>query len=198
MLYTRSLLLLISFGLSACAIVSRHSGSGYSPNSRIEDEDSVYDYSSTRELTPEERESLEERMLLSRLEKTLLTNEERAQYQRYKNALDTDRERIEFLSLDGFAARERYLQSRGTSSSPSRFNRDIASLIEQSDIALGMSPQAVRESWGDPMAVEVSGRPGAGNERWLYKEFVVTQEGYQQEQRLLYFENGKLVGWEKY
>lgn len=191
-------LLVLSIGLSACTTISRHSGSGYS-GSRFEDEDKIsLDSESTRALSPAEREALEDKMMVSRLEGGLRTSEEKSQYNSYKSSLESDRERIEFLSLDGARARERYLQSKGYSSSPARHGRDIASLIEQNDIAVGMPKEAVRESWGDPESVEVAGRRDSGNERWKYTEYVTTPEGYQQEQRLLYFENGRLVGWEKY
>ncbi len=191
-------LVLISIGLSACAIVSRHSSTDYADSRFDEESRTVLDSEKARNLSPQEREALEDRLTLNRLEKMIRTSEERTQYNNYKSSLENDRERIEFLALDGTRARERYLQNKGYSSSPTRHRRDISSLIEQNDIAVGMAREAVRESWGDPESVEVAGRRDSGNERWRYTEYVTTPEGYQQEQRLLYFEQGRLVGWEKY
>ena len=105
------ILVLFSIGLSACTTISRHSGSGYT-GSRLDDEERIsYDSESSRELSPQEREALEEKMLVSRLEKSIRTTEEKSQYNNYKSSLENDRERIDFLSLDGARARERYLQS---------------------------------------------------------------------------------------
>lgn len=191
-----SLIFIIIGSLTACSLMQRRNTSNFADSGS--EEEAIVDSEQVRTLSPEEREKFEDQMLLTRLERNLHTNEERQQYNRYKVTLENDRERIEFLSLDGANARERYLQSKGYTSSPSRYNRDIASLIEQNDIALGMAKQAVRESWGDPAVVEYAGRPGAGNERWSYKEYIPTSEGYQEEQRVLYFENGVLVGWEKH
>ena len=189
--------ILLTVGLLACGTVQRKHGSGYSGGS-FDSDDVAMDQDSSRALSPEERDKLEDQVSLNKLEHNLRTSEERAQYSRYKSTLESDRERIEFLALDGTAARERYLQSKGYTGSASRHARDVASLIEQNDIAMGMPAQAVKESWGDPMSVEYAGRPESGNERWRYIEYVSTQEGYQEEQRVLYFENGRLVGWEKY
>ena len=191
----RSVFILAALGLSACAVITRHSEAGGSKGT-FDYEDP--DVAATKQMSPEERIKYDERVLLDRLERSIQTSEEKRQYQKYRSTLESDRERIEFLSMDGTTPRQRYIQSRGYSSSPTRYTRDIASLIEDNDIALGMARQAVRESWGDPEAVEVSGRPELGNERWRYIEYVSTPEGYQQEQRVLYFESGKLVGWEKY
>lgn len=191
------LIFLVSLTTSACAVIQRHNQSGYMGSSTLEDEETVVDNEEIRTLSPEEREKFEDKMLLTKLERNLRNQQEQKQYNRYKATLENDRERIEFLSLDGTAARERYLQSKGYADSPNRHNRDIASLIEENDIALGMARQAVRESWGDPIEVEYAGKPGNGHERWRYIEYITTPEGYQEEERVLYFENGTLVGWEK-
>lgn len=191
--------------LSACTFVNRrlqkqepYDNYASSYAEEASDTTMTVDQETYRSLSVEEREQLEDKLLLSRLENALRTTDEKRHYQRFKNTLESDRERIEFLSLDGITARDRYLQSRGFTSSPRRHARDIASLIEDSDIAIGMGRQAVRESWGDPVNVDVAGRGDSGNERWWYTDYVSTPEGYQRENRVLYFENGKLVGWEKF
>jgi outer membrane protein assembly factor BamE (lipoprotein component of BamABCDE complex) len=69
-------------------------------------------------------------------------------------------------------------------------------LIGQSDIMLGMTRAAVRESWGPPDEVEVAGQPMYGNERWHYTEQMTSSEGYTTERRIVIFEAGRVVGWE--
>lgn len=128
------------------------------------------------------------------LENNLLTTEEKRQYARYKSYLN-ESEKVEFLKLDDVFARERWVQMRGLGTSSERYNRNVASLVEQNDIALGMQKDAVRDSWGDPEYVEVSGNPKFENERWKFSVPVQTTEGYQMEERLVYFENGRVVGW---
>ena len=61
-----------------------------------------------------------------------------------------------------------------------------------------MSKQAVRESWGEPEAIEVAGNPVFGNERWRFIEQIASSEGYQTEGRMIYFEGGRVVGWERF
>lgn len=196
-----SLLIATALLSLSCTSLQRSPSSGYSAQSArgMDDGDgTLLDDKEVRNLTPEEREQYEESTLLRRLEAVITTSEERAQYNRFKTTMESDRERIEFLTLDGYSARERYLTNKGYTEAPNRHPRDVASLIEQNDIAIGMGRKAVLESWGDPAQVEVAGRPENGNERWLYSEYVSTPEGYQEEKRVLYFQNGKLVGWEKY
>ncbi|MEK6556591.1 MAG: hypothetical protein AABZ31_15180, partial [Bdellovibrionota bacterium] len=69
-------------------------------------------------------------------------------------------------------------------------------LIENNDIARGMSRNAVIQSWGNPDMEEFAGNPVYGNERWVYNKQVSTDQGYKQERRLIYFEAGRVVGWE--
>lgn len=71
----------------------------------------------------------------------------------------------------------------------------VQELITEGDLALGMTRDAVRESWGSPARVEVSGNPKMGNERWLYKEFLPSREGYIPQQRFVFFKSGKVAGW---
>lgn len=196
-----ALIVLVSSTQWGCISLQRSPDSGYSGqgyrDSNDDEGEPTLDEAQVRNLSPEERELLEDSMLLRRLERAIATSEERAQYQKFKSTLESDKERLEFLALDGYVARERYLSAKGYTNAPRRHARDVASLIEQNDVAVGMDKQAVLESWGDPEIVERAGRNDGAAERWLYNEFVPTPEGYQQETRILYFERGRLVGWEK-
>ena len=62
------------------------------------------------------------------------------------------------------------------------------------DVAAGMSMQDVTQTWGEPRHVQYAGRPGAGNQRWVYTDGPTTLGTG--ESRVLYFEDGQLVGWE--
>lgn len=72
---------------------------------------------------------------------------------------------------------------------------EISELVHSSDLGLGMSQADVRESWGNPMRREVAGQATLGNERWTYREFLPTKEGYTPQDRVVYFYQGKVIGW---
>ena len=59
-----------------------------------------------------------------------------------------------------------------------------------------MTTDQVQESWGEPDLVEVAGNPVYGNKRWKYRKFVSSEDGYTQQTRIVYFEAGKVSGWE--
>jgi hypothetical protein len=64
------------------------------------------------------------------------------------------------------------------------------------DLSLGMGKSSVESHWGQPQQVEVAGNPEMGFERWTYQRNVPTIHGYTQQTRVIYFENGNVVGWE--
>lgn len=143
-------------------------------------------------------EAVETRRLLRKAERYLEGRRERDQYFRNKPYLKNDEECLAFLRLPTYEARQRWLDARGIQGTATANSPAIQSLIDQSDITLGMTKQAVRDAWGEPEAVEVAGNPIYGNERWQYSEQITSSEGYQTERRLVYFESGKVVGWEKH
>lgn len=69
---------------------------------------------------------------------------------------------------------------------------------QQSSIRLGMEKNGVRRFLGAPNQVEVAGNPKYENERWIYETQVPTLGGYYKEKRVIYFENGAVVGWESH
>lgn len=181
--------------------LQRSSSSGYSNYSDSDyREVSVRDISgrhgdfSSRPLSPRESSQYQSQSQRKNLEESLLTPEEKKQYLRYRPYLN-EQEKVDFLSLEDIYSRERWIQARGLGFSSERYNRNISSLVEQSDIALGMPKDAVRDSWGDPDYVEVSGNPKFENERWRFSTPVQTSEDYKIEERFVYFENGRVVGW---
>lgn len=204
---------LLSLGLSACAMFDRDPRSGYyreeesSGSARMD----LYELRKNtveaeareelglmgRPLSTEERGGLEQRIRLKRLEGQIATRRDKKQYYQIRSLLKNDRERMYFLSLPTYEARERWAANRGLNQKDEVYSDDMAKAIEGNDIALGMTQKAVMESWGDPDAVEVAGSQIYGYERWKYNRYVSGNEGYQKEMRIVYFEGGRVVGWER-
>ncbi len=203
------------FQLFGCAdLLHRSQTSGYAgnnsydveePNVRrdretvnYEDTVSELGFDGSRALTPEQKKALSTRLELKNMEKDIGSRREREQYFKVKPMFANDRERIEFLKMNSFESKQRWLDARGLSTATQHYTTEIQDLIEQNDIAVGMTKQAVHESWGDPEVVEVAGNPMYGNERWKYVEYVSSVDGYQTETRIVYFEAGRVAGWEKF
>jgi len=133
---------------------------------------------------------------LKQLENSLSTRKETEQYSKALPWFYNDQERIQFLSLPGFEARQKWLSDREFSNRVGSVQQEMKELVEAQDIAVGMPQALVRQAWGDPDNVEVSGNPQFKNERWRYNRYVSSQDGYKSERRVVYFEGGKVVGWE--
>ncbi len=69
----------------------------------------------------------------------------------------------------------------------------LGSYSEAQDVSLGMRPNQVRDSWGEPLRIQVAGDQDSGNQRWIYQ--YPTQTGLSPA-RIVYFEQGHVVGWE--
>ncbi|MES2962885.1 MAG: hypothetical protein V4760_03275 [Bdellovibrionota bacterium] len=200
-------LVISAIALVGCGTVQRSHDSGYS----FRDEEPAAkgrrsmdkDYAAqelgftSRELSDKEARAVGDRAALTRAEKALEGKRERDQYFKNKAYFRSDRERVDFLQLDSFEARGRYLNNRGIDGNHTENPPEIQALIDVNDITLGMSKEAVKSSWGEPEAVEVAGDPIYGNERWHYSEQLPSTEGYLTENRLVYFEGGRVAGWEK-
>ena len=138
----------------------------------------------------------ENRLRLHRMEAQLESKRDRKQYYTVRNLMSNDGERMDFLSLPNYQMKQRWLQTRGFLNQEESYSEPVAKAIEANDISLGMSQKAVRESWGDPDLVETAGNPMYGYERWNYHRFVAGNDGFQKENRIVYFEGGRVVGWE--
>ena len=209
-----SFILIASAGLTACSTLERSGSSGYSAENSTESFNSLEEFYSTRHrekakqaraqlgyesaqtLSESEASMVRARMELVQLERGLAYEAEKKQYFSYKPYFKNDFERIQFLQLPNREARERWAQNRGLKTEETQFDNLTQSLIEKNDIAKGMSRNAVIQSWGSPDFEEYAGNPIYGNERWVYNKQVSTDEGYKQERRLVYFEAGRVVGWE--
>ncbi|MEQ1875671.1 MAG: hypothetical protein ABL958_03435 [Bdellovibrionia bacterium] len=188
-----SLLLLNVALFAACSLVQRNTDSGYA---NWDDVGTPGYGTQTRTLSQKEKSDLEGNVEIRRLETGLRSEEEYDQYNKYKTNM-TAKEKSEFLKMRDPAARQRYIQAKDIVVDRNRFNRSVASAIEDGDVTLGMPKDAVRESWGDPELVEVAGNPNLGNERWTYTRYLSSTEGYQREERVIYFERGSVIGWER-
>ena len=211
----RLLLIFACLGLSACAVFDRNPRSGYQYGEdtqittaagqdiyhqrkmQVEGDAREELGLGSRPLSDDERTAVESRLKLKRMEGKLATKREKKQYYNVRTALKNDRERMYFLSLPTYEARERWAQQRGFNNQDESYPDEVAKTIENNDIALGMSQKAVMQSWGDPDAVEVAGSQLYGYERWKYNRYISGNEGYQKELRVVYFEGGRVVGWER-
>ena len=146
-------------------------------------------------LTPEERESVLNRRKVRELERTLDSAKERQHYSKILPLLETDNEKIEYLTIDSIEGRQAWV-NRNKIWSRQKSNPEFLELVEAQDIAVGMSADLVRKSWGEPESVEVSGNEVYKNERWRYTRDVPTPNGYKRERRFVFFEGGRVVGWE--
>ena len=150
-----------------------------------------------RPLTREEERALALRTRIKDAEERLPNRRERRQYYQMRGNLRDDRERLAVLQLPDVNARSKYARARHLNADDDRRSDEVAAAIEAKDIALGMSQKAVGESWGDPDLVENSGNPDYGIERWRYTRYVSGGEGYRKEMRTVYFESGRVTGWER-
>lgn len=208
-------LVLMAISFTGCTHLDRHENSGYkyagetdTTHSQVQQ---FYIDQSTNEkniayaelgldpyrsLSEEDSKRLRLRLQLKRIEQRLITESERKQYYFYKPMLRSDAERIFFLNLNNMALREKYAKDKDLISKFHDFDDATLQLIEENDIGVGMNQQAVRESWGDPDSVEVAGSEMYGNQAWRYTKMISSNEGYKKETRIIYFESGRVVGWE--
>lgn len=202
---------LIAIGLSACASFQRSPRSGYADDgearmsvdrffnakksqdvNRAEEELGLLG----RPLNDEQTERVRRRIALHHMEDAIASEREKKQYYSVKAFLKNDSQRMAFLNLPGYTARARWIKRSGVLKQEDQLSDQDNKLIDSKDIAMGMTQNGVRESWGDPDAVEVAGDPIYGYKRWIYHRYVSGSEGYQKQMRTVYFEGGRVVGWQ--
>ncbi len=111
------------------------------------------------------------------------------------NGLEISPYEQSFERSSGSDAPYQQMDSRRRGARFSQPRREYASIIQDRDIVVGMDKDSVRESWGEPRSIDISGHPSRQNERWTYIDYLATPEGFQPQQRTLYFEQGELIGW---
>lgn len=195
--------------MSACTSLQRSSGSGYGSDIAYSDQaqrDVIRDKSvrqtayemgkDPNSLSGNDIDEIKSRQKVRELERTLNSRKEKEQYSKILPWLKNDEEKISFLSVPSLEGRQQWINSHHVWDRSQAPQAQMKDLIETQDIAVGMPQEYVKKSWGEPMAVEVSGNPIYKNERWKYQRFSSTPEGYRKETRFVYFEGGRVVGWE--
>lgn len=200
---------LVAFMSLGCAQFTRSTGSGYNESPQYVESSprsSGYD-SMTRQtayelgkdptsLTPDDLEEIRSRQRVREMERTLRSAKEREQYSKILPWLKNDAEKINFLSIPSIEGRQQWINKNNIWTRAQAPQEEMKTLIETQDIAVGMPQEYVRRSWGEPLNVEVSGNPLYKNERWKYQRQVATSQGFRKETRYVYFEGGRVVGWE--
>ncbi len=211
-----TILAILYLGLTACVTLQRSPESGYrsdskeisvSPTKEHYQEQRQLEITAAKEelgvptsrpLTESEKRNVHNRIQLNRLEASLITPVERRQYYHLKPFFKNDSYRIYFLKLPSIAARKDWAQRKNITANNTEPPQAVIDAIENSDITLGMTKEAVVQSWGDPDNVEVAGNRLYGNERWNYLKYASSEEGYKKETRVIVFEAGRVSGWERY
>lgn len=193
---TRLLQVAIGTGLaimiSGCAAFERSEQSGYSANSPAR----MQVYREKPSVRDAKYDTLQTKTQIKKLENAIRTKKELEQYSKVLPLLKNDEERLEFLQEEGYEARNRWLNQRSVLARTNKIQDEMRELIDAQDIAVGMPQNLVKKSWGDPENIEVSGNPQFRNERWKYTKYISTPDGYKLERKMVYFEAGKVVGWE--
>ncbi|MGE3974912.1 MAG: hypothetical protein AB7F59_10335 [Bdellovibrionales bacterium] len=183
----------IATSLAGCSLMQRHESSGYSSWDQEQWNKESSDFSPEPPRSKRQRRPANVENELYVLEKKISTESEYNDYNNFKNNL-SDKNRVEYLKQKDKNSRSRWLASVGVSDA--HYDATTQNAIEESDIVLGMPKDAVIKSWGEPEEVQVAGNPNYGNERWLYTHFESSTDGFQKQERFIYFEKGRVVGWQ--
>ncbi|MGE5085399.1 MAG: hypothetical protein ACM3MG_03805 [Bacillota bacterium] len=200
----------ICLSLVGCANFQRSANSGYSSSGVLYSDQGQRDLmrdKSIRQtayelgkdpsyLNESDLEQIRNRQKARELERTLSSRKEKEQYSKVLPWLKGDEEKIAFLSVPSIEGRQQWINKNNIWDRSTAPKAEMKEILETQDIAVGMPQDYVRKSWGDPLTIEVSGNPIYKNERWKYERFTTSPEGYRKETRIVYFEGGRVVGWE--
>ncbi len=183
--------------MCSCASLERSNQSGYSSSNRtgskLTKRSSLVQSRNFADDKPIDY-SLKSR--LKQLENGLISRKDLDQYSRALPLFHDESERTEFLEVVGYEDRQKWLAEKKLASRSQSIQSQYSEIVESQDVAVGMPNNLVRKAWGEPEAIDVSGNPSFKNERWRYRRYVSTPEGYKQEKKIVYFEGGRVVGWE--
>ncbi len=181
-----SLLCFCFFISSGCAVFERSTDSGYSESKKSYQKNANYG----------SEQQISRKNLIKKMENSLRNQKEVDQYSKVLPNFKNEEERLEFLSLSDYETKQEWLKEKNFLNRSKIIETEMQELVEAQDIALGMSQGLVKKSWGDPDTIEVSGNPSLKNERWKYLKQIPTTNGYRSERKVVYFEGGRVVGWE--
>ena len=111
------------------------------------------------------------------------------QYSKDKKYLETDSDKLYYLSLNE-KERPNYIKlKRQDMDEDQGKNQDFVQKrsIHSTELYLGMDKSEVLKVWGKPSRVEIAGNPKNQNERWSFVEDGNVKQ--------IYFESGKVGGW---
>jgi hypothetical protein len=117
-----------------------------------------------------------------------LNDHEYEHYQLHKEKLSSISEKIYFLKISSIKQRDFFLFNKGKLDTFTQVNTDVRQAIRERSVVVGMSKEAVMQSWGRPVRVEVAGNPRWENERWSFLEYG--------KMKTVYFERGVVSGWD--
>lgn len=189
---TLFLLMTLASVFAGCSHFDRSAQSGYSSQSTAK----VQTSRSKPVVKDVAWDQVQVKTRIKQLENTIRTKKELDQYSKVLPLLKNDEERLAFLQLPDYEARARWMNQNSIPSRGQRIQDELRNIIDAQDISIGMPQNLVKKSWGDPEHIEVSGNPQFRNERWRYSKYISTPEGYKLERKVVYFEAGKVVGWE--
>lgn len=129
-------------------------------------------------------------------EKQLSTKREKEHYSKMLPWFKSDQERLTYLQISNFNDKQQWALDQRVWNRANNPSQEMKTMLVTSDIAIGMPMDYVIKSWGEPMSKQVSGNPFLKNEKWKYSKNISTRDGYKKEDRLVYFEGGRVVGWE--
>lgn len=213
---TTVMILTIGPNLVGCSAFQRHPDSGYylgeSGDSSLSGDSNLSDSRFQQELTTAGNElgltgnqkldqktqtALIRRIQLHRLEGRIRSHLDREIYYQFKPYFADDQQRIEFLQLPNSKAQGRWLKKRNWELNEIKYSAAEIRAVQENDILLGMAKEAVRDSWGEPDEIKTAGQSMYGNEQWIYLAFVPTPDGFKPESRIVYFESGRVAGWQR-
>lgn len=184
----------MTVSMLGCLLPQRSSDSGYSEGGRTRNYKLK---SSSDRSTPAARPpTFSDNSRLQNLENSLSTKKEVEQYSKALPWFKNEEERLDFLSRGNFEEKQKWLNEKSFLARPQSVTSEMRELVEAQDIMVGMPQSLVKRSWGEPDLIEVAGNPSFRNEKWRYSRYVSTSDGYKPEKRIVYFEGGKVVGWE--
>jgi hypothetical protein len=179
------LLSIFVFGASSCSFISK----------RIESREKRESPESSSKPALSSDEQLTQ-IRIRDLERQLKSQREKELYSKLLPWFKDEDEKLEYLSLSTLEDKQEWANDKKIWSRARNPNDEMRNLMQNQDIAIGMPMDFVLKAWGDPAAREVSGNHLFKNEKWKYVRSISTSEGFKQEKRTVYFEGGKVVGWE--
>ena len=197
--------------LSSCSSVERSQQSGYSDSGyksradgsaadvgSVEHKKTAYELglNPSMALSEQQLQSIDDRRRLHQLERQLDSQKEKEQYSKILPWLKSDQERIQFLAIPTVEGRQAWIHQNEIWRRSQAPDTNTKETLQDGDISVGMAQEFVRKAWGEPQEKQVSGNPIYKNEKWRYTRYVSSSEGYRKENRQVYFEGGKVVGWE--